>query len=249
MTSVSLKFIWEDKMNILEVRNLRSGYGKAVILQDLSIDVEEAGFTAIIGPNGAGKTTLLRSIYGLCDFHGGTINHKGEDITRLKPENMADKGINYVPQDDSIFSNLTVFENLRMGVVKEKSREKINSRLEKVYNRFPILKTRRTQSAGTLSGGERQMLAVGCALMTDPQFLLLDEPTAGLAPFLVQALFEEIVKLNEEDKSLLLVEQNAKMALESAQIGYILEGGRIKAHDDADKLLNSEEVMKHYLAV
>jgi ABC-type branched-subunit amino acid transport system ATPase component len=236
-------------MNILEVRDLRSGYGKALIMQDLSVDVEEGGITAIIGPNGAGKTTLLRSVYGICDFYSGTINYKGEDISKLKPDKISDKGINYVPQDNSIFPNLTVFENLRMGAVKETSKDRINERLEKVFNRFAVLKERQGQSAGTLSGGERQMLAVGCALMTDPDLLLLDEPTAGLQPTLVQGLFDEIMKLNQEGTSILLVEQNAKMALENAKKGYILEGGTIKAYDDADKLLNSEEVKKHYLAV
>lgn len=236
-------------MGILEVKELRSGYGRALIMQDLSVDVEERGVTSIIGPNGAGKTTLLRSIYGICDLYSGKIRFRGEDIAGLKPEEISDKGINYVPQDGSIFPTLTVFENLRMGVVKEKSKQKINERLETVFNRFPILKDRQPQMAGTLSGGERQMLAVGCALMTEPDLLLLDEPTAGLQPTLVQGLFEEITRLNDEGKSILLVEQNAKMALECANKGYILEGGIIKAHDDASSLLNSEEVIKHYLAV
>jgi len=236
-------------MSILEIRDLRSGYGKALIMQDLSVEVEEGGFTAIIGPNGAGKTTLLRSIYGICDLYSGKITYRGEEIMGLKPDKLPDKGINYVPQDNSIFPSLTVFENLRMANVKEKSRDKINERLEKVFNRFSVLKDRQGQLGGTLSGGERQMLAVGCALMTDPDLLLLDEPTAGLQPTLVQGLFDEITRLNEEGKSILLVEQNAKMALECARKGYILEGGRIKLHDDADKLLNSEEVIKHYLAV
>jgi len=236
-------------MSILEIRDLRSGYGKALIMQDLSVEVEEGGFTAIIGPNGAGKTTLLRSIYGICDLYSGKITYRGEEIMGLKPDKLPDKGINYVPQDNSIFPSLTVFENLRMANVKEKSRDKINERLEKVFNRFSVLKDRQGQLGGTLSGGERQMLAVGCALMTDPDLLLLDEPTAGLQPTLVQGLFDEITRLNEEGKSILLVEQNAKMALEHAHKGYILEGGKIKLYDDADKLLNSEEVIKHYLAV
>ncbi|MBW1920625.1 MAG: ABC transporter ATP-binding protein [Deltaproteobacteria bacterium] len=236
-------------MNILEIRDLDSGYGKALILQDLSIDVKEGGFTAIIGPNGAGKTTLLRTIFSLCDLYKGTISFRGKDITRIKAENLSDIGLNYVPQEESIFPSLTVFENLRMGSVKEKSREKISSRLERVYNRFPVLEKRHGQSAGTLSGGERQMLAVGCALMTDPDLLLLDEPTAGLAPTLVEGLFQDIAKLNTEGRSLLLVEQNAKMALQYAHEAYILEGGRIKQHDDAANLLKSEEIIKHYLSV
>ncbi|MFO8165502.1 MAG: ABC transporter ATP-binding protein [Thermodesulfobacteriota bacterium] len=236
-------------MNILEIKDLQSGYGKAIIIDGLTLAVEESGFTTVIGPNGAGKTTFLRSVYGICDFYGGTIIYKGEDISRLAPDKISEKGINYVPQDDSIFPTLTVFENLRMGVVKEKSKEKVSNQLELVYNRFPVLKDRRSQLGGTLSGGERQMLAVACALMTDPDLLLLDEPTAGLQPTLVQGIFEEIARLNEEGKSILLVEQNAKMALEHSQKGYILEGGRIKFYDDSDKLLNSDEVKKHYLAV
>lgn len=243
------KCIWEDKMNILGIRELNSGYGKALILQDLSIDVKEGGFTAVIGPNGAGKTTLLRTIFGLCDIYKGTISFRGKDITHLKSEGLSEVGINYVPQENNIFPSLTVFENLLMGSIREKSRERVNVRLERVYKRFPVLEKRWQQYAGTLSGGERQMLAIGCALMADPDLILLDEPTAGLAPTLVKALFEEIAKLNEDSISVLLVEQNAKMALQYAHEAYILEGGRIKQHDDAANLLKSEEVIKHYLSV
>ncbi|RLB05168.1 MAG: ABC transporter ATP-binding protein [Deltaproteobacteria bacterium] len=177
-------------MNLLEIKGLRSGYGKALILQDVSIEVEEGGFTAIIGPNGAGKTTLLRSIYGIADLYEGTIKFKGEDISKLPPASISLKGINYVPQENSIFSSLTVLENLKMGatVIAGKGRS-IEERLEEVYNRFPRLKERRNQLGGTLSGGERQMLAISCALMTDPDLLLLDEPSAGLQPTLVQVLF------------------------------------------------------------
>ena len=236
-------------MSLLEIKRLKSGYGKALILQNISIRVEEKGYTAIIGPNGAGKTTLLRSIYGMCDLYNGEIHFKGENIMGQKPEKLASHGINYVPQEENIFRTLTVHENLRMGAVREKSKSKIEDRMERVFTRFPRLQERRTQRAGTLSGGERQMLAVGCALMTDPDLLLLDEPTAGLQPTLVQALFEGITALNQEGISILLVEQNAKMALESAHTGYILEGGMIKAQDEASNLLNSEEVTKHYLAL
>ena len=237
-------------MNLLEIKGLKSGYGKALILQDVSIEVEEGGFTAIIGPNGAGKTTLLRSIYGIADLYEGTVTFRGEDITKLKPAYISLKGVNYVPQDNSIFSSLTVLENLRMGAtVMTGTGRSIEERLEGVYDRFPRLKDRRNQMGGTLSGGERQMLAISCALMTDPDLILLDEPSAGLQPTLVQGLFEEIKRIHDEGKTILIVEQNAKMALEIARKGYVLEGGRIKLQDEAKKLLETEEVVKHYLAV
>ncbi|NIS62454.1 MAG: ATP-binding cassette domain-containing protein [Proteobacteria bacterium] len=237
-------------MNLLEIKSLKSGYGKALILQDVSIEVEEGGFTAIIGPNGAGKTTLLRSIYGIADLYEGTVTFRGEDITELSPANISLKGVNYVPQDNSIFSSLTVLENLRMGAtVMTGTGRSIEERLEGVYNRFPRLKDRQNQLGGTLSGGERQMLAISCALMTDPDLILLDEPSAGLQPTLVQGLFEEIKRIHDEGRTILIVEQNAKMALEYARKGYVLEGGRIKLQDDAKKLLETEEVIKHYLAV
>ena len=237
-------------MNLLEIKGLKSGYGKALILQDVSIEVEEGGFTAIIGPNGAGKTTLLRSIYGIADLYEGTVHFRGEDITKQSPANISLKGVNYVPQDNSIFSSLTVLENLRMGatVIKGRGRS-IEERLEAIYERFPRLKDRRNQLGGTLSGGERQMLAISCALMTDPDLILLDEPSAGLQPTLVQGLFEEIKRIHDEGKTILIVEQNAKMALEYARKGYVLEGGRIKLQDDAKRLLETEEVINHYLAV
>jgi ABC-type branched-subunit amino acid transport system ATPase component len=237
-------------MNLLEIKDLKSGYGKALILHDVSIEVEEGGFTAIIGPNGAGKTTLLRSIYGIADLYEGTVRFRGEDITKQSPANISLKGVNYVPQDNSIFSSLTVLENLRMGatVIAGKGRS-IEERLEGIYQRFPRLKDRRNQLGGTLSGGERQMLAISCALMTDPDLILLDEPSAGLQPTLVQGLFEEIKRIYDEGKTILIVEQNAKMALEYARKGYVLEGGRIKLQDEAKKLLATEEVVKHYLAV
>ncbi len=237
-------------MNLLEIKSLKSGYGKALILQDVSIEVEEGGFTAIIGPNGAGKTTLLRSIYGIANLYEGTVTFRGEDITELSPANISLKGVNYVPQDNSIFSSLTVLENLRMGAtVMTGTGRSIEERLEGVYNRFPRLKDRQNQLGGTLSGGERQMLAISCALMTDPDLILLDEPSAGLQPTLVQGLFEEIKRIHDEGRTILIVEQNAKMALEYARKGYVLEGGRIKLQDDAKKLLETEEVIKHYLAV
>jgi branched-chain amino acid transport system ATP-binding protein len=237
-------------MNLLEIKGLKSGYGKALILHDVSIEVEEGGFTAIIGPNGAGKTTLLRSIYGIADLYEGTVHFRGEDITKLSPASISLKGVNYVPQDNSIFSSLTVLENLRMGAtVIAGKRRSIEERLEGIYLRFPRLKDRRNQLGGTLSGGERQMLAISCALMTDPDLVLLDEPSAGLQPTLVQGLFEEIKRIYDEGKTILIVEQNAKMALEYARKGYVLEGGRIKLQDEAKKLLATEEVVKHYLAV
>jgi branched-chain amino acid transport system ATP-binding protein len=237
-------------MNLLEIKGLKSGYGRALVLHDVTIEVEEGGLTAIIGPNGAGKTTLLRSIYGIADLYEGTVTFRGEDISKLSPAYISLKGVNYVPQDNNVFSSLTVLENLRMGAtVMTGTGRSIEERLEGVYSRFPRLKDRRNQMGGTLSGGERQMLAISCALMTDPDLILLDEPSAGLQPTLVQGLFEEIKRIHDEGKTILIVEQNAKMALEIARKGYVLEGGRIKLQDEAKKLLATEEVIDHYLAV
>lgn len=236
-------------MNILEIQDMGSGYGKARILNGISLNVEEGGLTTVIGPNGAGKTTLLRSIYGLCKVYSGRVHFKGNDIAKWSPAKVSTGGLNYVPQDNSIFPSLTVQENLLMGLVNVRERKTIHERLTRVFNRFPRLEERRNQRGGTLSGGERQMLAIGCALVTDPDLILLDEPSGGLMPKLVQGLFEEIQQIHEEGHSVLLVEQNAKQALEIADYAYILEGGRIKLEGAAKELMEEKEVSKYYLGV
>lgn len=238
-----------SEMNILEIEDLNAGYGKAGILQEINMVVEKGGLTVIIGPNGAGKTTLLRSIYGLCDVYGGQVRFKDTDLIRLTSSGMATRGINYVPQDNNIFSSLTVQENLLMGLVNVRKRKTIHERLTGVFNRFPRLEERRKQQAGTLSGGERQMLAISCALVTDPELILLDEPSGGLMPTLVKGLFEEIQQIHKAGHTVLLVEQNAKLALEIADYGYILEGGQIRLQGEPEELAKEERVAKAYLGV
>lgn len=231
-------------MTILEVENIVSGYGSMEVLHDVSLEVGQGDIVCVLGPNGAGKTTLLRSIFGVVPPWRGKVNFRGEDISGYPPEKVARIGISYVPQDENIFPSLTVQENLEMGAfIREDDWE---PRLEEIYKLFPALTDRRASRAGELSGGMRQMLAIGRALMLNPELLLLDEPSTGLAPFLVDHIFERIKQLNEQGVTVLLVEQNAN-ALQCADNAYILEGGEKKAEGGAHELLEDEEVGKRYL--
>ncbi len=234
-------------MSLLKVDSVHSGYGQMTVLENISMGVEKGEFVVLIGPNGAGKSTLLKTIFGFVDLHQGRILYNGKEIMGLKPEEISQQGVSYIPQDNSIFPSLTVLENLEMGAILYRKRSR--SRLDYVYAKFPKLKERRSQNAGTLSGGERQMLAIGCGLMIEPQLILLDEITSGLAPILVASLFEAVRNVHREGTSLLMVEQSAKKALEVGQRGYILEGGKIKLEGQASDLLKNEEVLKHYLGV
>jgi len=234
-------------MSLLEVDSVHSGYGKMTVLENISMGVEKGEFVVLIGPNGAGKSTLLKTIFGFVDLHQGRILYNGKEIMGLKPEEISQQGVSYIPQDNSIFPSLTVLENLEMGAILYGKRSR--SRLDYVYAKFPKLQERRSQNAGTLSGGERQMLAIGCGLMIEPQLILLDEITSGLAPILVASLFEAVREIHRERISLLMVEQNAKKALEVGERGYILEGGKIKLEGPAKDLLQNEEVIKHFLGV
>jgi len=234
-------------MSLLKVDSVHSGYGKMTVLENINMNVEKGEFVVVIGPNGAGKSTLLKTIFGFVDLHQGHVFYDGKEITGHKPEELSQQGVSYVPQDNSIFPSLTVLENLEMGAILYGKRSR--SRLDNVYAKFPKLKERRSQNAGTLSGGERQMLAIGCGLMIEPQLILLDEITSGLAPLLVASLFEAVREIHRERISLLMVEQNAKKALEVGERGYILEGGKIKLEGRAKDLLQNEEVIKHFLGV
>jgi ABC-type branched-subunit amino acid transport system ATPase component len=231
-------------VTILVVENIVSGYGSMEVLHDVSLQVERGKIVCVLGPNGAGKTTLLRSIFGVVPPSRGKVNFRGEDISGYPPEKVARIGISYVPQDENIFPSLTVQENLEMGAFIRQDDWK--PRLEEIYELFPALTDRRTSRAGELSGGMRQMLAIGRALMLNPELLLLDEPSTGLAPFLVDHIFENIKQLNEQGVTVLLVEQNAN-ALQCADKAYILEGGERKAEGSAQELLEDEEVGKRYL--
>jgi ABC-type branched-subunit amino acid transport system ATPase component len=231
-------------MNILSVENVVSGYGSMEVLHGLSLEVEEGKIVTLLGPNGSGKTTVLRTIFGVVVPEQGKVYLKGEEITGMQPEKVARTGMCYVPQEENIFPLLTVQENLEMGAFIRD--DDFRPRMEEVFELFPDLTDRRKSRAGDLSGGMRQMLAIGRALMLNPTVLLLDEPSTGLAPFLVEQIFEKIQTLNKQGVTVFLVEQNAQ-ALGCADHAYILEGGEKKAEGTAQELMNDEEIGKHYL--
>jgi ABC-type branched-subunit amino acid transport system ATPase component len=234
-------------LKILQVKNIVSGYGDIEVLKGVSINLEESEIIAIIGPNGAGKSTLMKSIFGLLRPKEGIIIFKGEEITGLKSNRIVNLGLGYVPQLNNVFPSLTVMENLEMGAFIEEDRNKIKSALENVYNLFPSLKERQDQRAGNLSGGEQQMLAIGKALMLSPDALLLDEPSAGLAPNLVKDIFEKIEDIRDTGTAVAVVEQNARMALKFADRGYVLDMGKNRFEGSGESLLKNEEVKKLYL--
>jgi len=231
-------------MSKLRIENVVSGYGSMDVLHRLSLEVEEGKIVTLLGPNGAGKTTVLRTIFGVVSPKEGKVFYDGQDISGLPPEKVTRLGMSYVPQEENIFAALTVQENLEMGAFIRD--DDFRPRMEMVFEFFPDLTNRRKSRAGDLSGGMRQMLAIGRALMLNPQMLLLDEPSTGLAPFLVEQIFERIQTLNKQGVTVFLVEQNAQ-ALSCADHAYILEGGEKRAEGTAQELMNDEEIGKHYL--
>ncbi|ELZ86425.1 MULTISPECIES: ABC transporter ATP-binding protein [Haloferax] len=230
---------------LLRVRDLDAGYGDLQILTDVDMDVFDGEYVTIVGPNGAGKSTTMKSVFGLTAHMGGTVRFKDEDITGRRPEDIIHVGIGYVPQNDNIFPTLTVEENLEMGayILDEVPQDA----MEAVYERFPILRERKDQKAGTMSGGQQQMLAMGRALMLDPDLLLLDEPSAGLAPDLVEEMFDKIDEINEAGTAILMVEQNAKEALRRCDRGYVLANGQNRYMDSGTALLDDEQVRQDFL--
>ena len=232
-------------MSLLEVENLDAGYGDLQILTDVDMFVDDGEYVTIVGPNGAGKSTLMKSVFGLTAHMGGTVTFEAEDITGLIPEQIIHKGIGYVPQNENIFTSLSVQENLEMGayILDEMPEDA----LEAVFDRFPILRERKEQKAGTMSGGQQQMLAMGRALMLDPDLLLLDEPSAGLAPDLVRETFDRVDAINDAGTAVLLVEQNAKEALRRCDRGYVLVNGENSFEGPGDELLADEEVRQRFL--
>jgi len=236
-------------MAMLDIENIHSYYGSIHALKGISLNVEKGEIVTLIGANGAGKSTALRTISGLMKPRGGRILLDGEDITPLKPHLIVEKGVALVPEGRRIFARLTVAENLDMGAYI-RDRKDIPSELDRVFALFPRLKERIKQVAGTLSGGEQQMLAMARAMMTHPRVLLMDEPSMGLAPVLVEAIFETIVYVNkQEGTTILLVEQNALMALSVASRGYVIETGSIVLSDNAESLRTNESVQKAYLGI
>jgi branched-chain amino acid transport system ATP-binding protein len=231
---------------ILSVSQLRVSYGQIEALHGIDLEVNEGEIVTLIGANGAGKTTTLRTISGLLKPKHGSVHFHGNDITGVKPHIITAKGISHVPEGRGIFANLTVSDNLELGAYLRKDKV-TKQEYDRIFTLFPVIKERLKQNAGTLSGGEQQMLAISRALMSKPEVLLLDEPSLGLAPQLVQAIFRVIREINAEGTTILLVEQNAHMALVTAHRGYVMETGRIVLHDDTKALLASDRVKKAYL--
>ncbi len=235
-------------MTLLEVENVTAGYGSGPnILKGLSLEVEEGQVHCIIGPNGAGKSTLLKVISGLLHPREGRLVFMGEDIGTLRADEILRRGISFVPQDRSLFPDMTVRENLRMGGYILKSRKKVENRIEEVNEMFPILKERRSQMAKTLSGGEQQMLAIGRALVLKPQIIMLDEPSMGLAPKIAQQIFKSISQLSDMGITVILVEQNARRGLERSDWGCVLDLGMNRFEGPADTILNDPRIQEMYL--
>jgi len=232
---------------LLEVDNLNVAYGAIRALQGISFDIEEGEIVTLMGANGAGKSTTLRTISGLLRPYEGDVKYNGESITRVGPEKIVQRGISQVPEGRRIFAKMTVLENLEMGAYTRRDKGEIAATLERVFASFPRLKERLKQLGGTLSGGEQQMLAMGRGLMSQPHLLLLDEPSMGLAPILVEEIFDIIKRINAEGTSILLVEQNAAMALSIANRGYVLETGQVVLSGSAHDLLVDPQVQAAYL--
>jgi branched-chain amino acid transport system ATP-binding protein len=232
---------------LLELDDVHTYYGTIHALKGISLDVREGEIVTLIGSNGAGKSTTLRSINGLNHPRDGKIVFGGEDITERPAHEIVKMGISQSPEGRHVFSRMSVLENLEMGAYQRDNRAEIREDLDRVYGLFPRLEERKTQRAGTMSGGEQQMLAIGRALMARPKLLMLDEPSMGLAPIFVEKIFEIIQEINQQGTTILLVEQNALMALDAASRGYVLETGTIALADDAKTLRENEQVRKTYL--
>ena len=234
-------------MSLLEISDLVVNYGAIRALHGISLSIEEGEIVTLIGANGAGKSTTLRTISGLVRSLSGSVTFAGEDISRLTPAEIVRRGIGHSPEGRRVFADMSVHENLELGAYTRKDKAAIRSDMDRILTLFPRLKERISQSAGTLSGGEQQMLAIGRALMGRPKLLLLDEPSLGLAPFLVRDIFAIIRDLNGQGTTVLLVEQNAHMALGVAHRGYVLETGEVTLTDRASSLLNNDLIKKAYL--
>jgi branched-chain amino acid transport system ATP-binding protein len=234
-------------MSLLQIQDVAVYYGGIQALKGVSLHIDVGELLAIVGANGAGKTTLLRTVSGVLRARSGSIRFDGRDVTRLPPHAIVGLGIAHSPEGRQLFGGLTVLENLRLGAVQRSDRAAVEHDFEYIFELFPILRERRQQRAGTLSGGEQQMLAIGRALMARPRLLLLDEPSLGLAPLLVERIFDVIARLKSERVTLLLVEQNARMALEVADRAYVMETGRIKLTGSAAELAANPEVERAYL--
>ena len=233
-------------MSYLSATDMRGGYGRADILNGCTLTVDQGQIAVIVGPNGAGKSTAMKAVFGMLNLRQGSVRLNGEDITKLSPQARVRKGMGFVPQTHNIFAAMTVEENLEMGAFI-RTDDSIAETMEQVYSLFPILKDKRHQAAGELSGGQRQQVAVGRALMTRPQLLMLDEPTAGVSPIVMDELFDRIIEIARSGISILMVEQNARQALEIADKGYVLVQGANRYTDSGAALLADPEVRKSFL--
>jgi branched-chain amino acid transport system ATP-binding protein len=234
-------------MALLEVTDVRTFYGNIEALKGVSLTVEEGEVVTLIGSNGAGKSTTLRSISGLTPPREGSIKFEGTEIGEVPPQEIVERGISLSPEGRHVFPRMTVRENLDLGAYLRKDREGIENDRERVYSLFPRLKERERQKGGTMSGGEQQMLAIGRALMANPRLLLLDEPSMGIAPILVERIYETIAEINRQGTTILLVEQNANYALEVSRRGYVLETGKVALEDESGALRTNPDVQKAYL--
>jgi branched-chain amino acid transport system ATP-binding protein len=237
----------QELTTILQVQNLTAYYDSVLALDDISLTISKGEIVAMIGPNGAGKSTALKAICGLLKPRSGEVLFQGENINGMQPYQLVEKGLCLVPEGRRVFASMTVSENLEMGAYTRKNKKALQEDIGKVFSLFPVLKERQKQRAGTLSSGEQQMLAIGRALMLEPRLLLLDEPSLGLSPNYVDILFEKIEEINRNGTAILLVEQNARMALEYADRGYVFEIGKIAFQDEAKNLLENDEVRKSFL--
>ena len=246
-----MKLTWGGEVivnQVLQVKDLSSGYGKVTILRDINFQIEENEVVAVIGSNGAGKTTLLKTISKLISPFTGEIIFEGQNITKYPPHLISRAGITHVPEGGKLFPNMTVHENLLMGTYRNRKKIKSNI-LEEIYEIFPILKKREKQLAKTLSGGEKQMLSIGRSLASQPKFIMLDEPSQGIAPKLVDDIYQKLSILKKKGITMLLIEQNINYALQFAERAYVLENGKIVMEGNSKELLNSEHVKKHYLGI
>jgi branched-chain amino acid transport system ATP-binding protein len=232
-------------MTVLSIDNLSGGYGEADIIHGISLEINAGEIVVVIGPNGAGKSTAMKAVFGLLRLSGGRVHLAGEEITNMDPAQVVNKGVCYVPQTNNVFPTLTVHENLEMGAYIRK--DDFRSRLEEIYEMFPPLAEKKKQAAGELSGGQRQMVAMGKALMLEPTLLMLDEPTAGLSPLYRNEIFQIIRQINDSGVPILMVEQNAKQSLAVASRGYVLVDGQNRTTGKGTDLLNDPEIAKMFL--
>jgi len=232
-------------MTLLNARKLVGGYNSMMILSDCSIEVAAGEVVVMVGPNGAGKTTVMKAILGMINLTGGSVIFKGEDVTSLPPQSRVVRGMAMVPQNHNVFTGLSIEENLEMGAYLRK--DDYSASLEQVFSLFPVLREKRTQVAGELSGGQRQQLAVGRALMTQPDLLMLDEPTAGVSPIVMNEIFDQVLRIRDQGIGILIVEQNARQALSIADVGYVLVNGKNRHTAKGSELLNNPDVRQSFL--